>query len=99
MREKIRQLRPAFTAASVFLEFARLSANCCWLICKKARSSAALVWYVAAAAGDAQAKLLHFVMIKPSHYDDGYPIQWVRSAIPFHRKSVAGWRAPRFHRT
>src|SRR5271166_4608135 len=27
--------------------------------------------------------LFHFVMIKPSHYDDdGYPIQWVRSAIP-----------------
>ncbi len=27
--------------------------------------------------------LLHFVMIKPTHYDDdGYPIQWVRSAIP-----------------
>ena len=26
---------------------------------------------------------LHFVLIKPSHYDDdGYPIQWVRSAIP-----------------
>jgi hypothetical protein len=26
---------------------------------------------------------LHFVMIKPSHYDDdGYPIQWLRSAIP-----------------
>jgi len=25
----------------------------------------------------------HFVMIKPTHYDDdGYPIQWVRSAIP-----------------
>jgi hypothetical protein len=25
----------------------------------------------------------HFVMIKPSHYDDeGYPIQWIRSAIP-----------------
>jgi hypothetical protein len=22
------------------------------------------------------------VMIKPSHYDDGYPIQWIRSAIP-----------------
>ena len=36
-----------------------------------------------ASRGDAQAKLLHFVMIKPSHYDDdGYPIQWVRSAIP-----------------
>ncbi|MCC6887778.1 MAG: radical SAM protein [Hyphomicrobiales bacterium] len=27
--------------------------------------------------------LMHFVMIKPSHYDDdGYPIQWIRSAIP-----------------
>ncbi|HEY1362467.1 MAG TPA: radical SAM protein [Xanthobacteraceae bacterium] len=26
---------------------------------------------------------LHFVMIKPTHYDDnGYPIQWFRSAIP-----------------
>jgi hypothetical protein len=25
----------------------------------------------------------HFVMIKPSHYDsDGYPIQWLRSAMP-----------------
>src|SRR2546428_12181939 len=31
----------------------------------------------------AQRTLFHFVMIKPSHYDDdGYPIQWVRSAIP-----------------
>lgn len=31
-----------------------------------------------ARAGD-----FHFVMIKPSHYDDeGYPIQWIRSAIP-----------------
>jgi hypothetical protein len=29
------------------------------------------------------ADVLHFVMIKPSHYDDdGYPIQWLRSAIP-----------------
>ena len=28
-------------------------------------------------------EFFHFVMIKPSHYDDdGYPIQWVRSAIP-----------------
>jgi hypothetical protein len=27
--------------------------------------------------------LFHLVMIKPSHYDDdGYPIQWFRSAIP-----------------
>jgi hypothetical protein len=31
-----------------------------------------------ARAGD-----FHFVMIKPSHHDDeGYPIQWIRSAIP-----------------
>src|SRR5215470_2868844 len=30
-----------------------------------------------------KAALFHFVMIKPTHYDDdGYPIQWVRSAIP-----------------
>ena len=29
------------------------------------------------------AGVFHLVMIKPSHYDDdGYPIQWVRSAIP-----------------
>jgi hypothetical protein len=36
-----------------------------------------------ASRGDAQANVLHFVMIKPSHYDDdGYPIQWIRSAIP-----------------
>ena len=29
------------------------------------------------------ANVFHFVMVKPSHYDDdGYPIQWVRSAIP-----------------
>ena len=27
--------------------------------------------------------LFHFVMIKPTHYDDdGYPIQWIRSAVP-----------------
>src|SRR4051794_21651096 len=32
---------------------------------------------------DAAPALLHFVLIKPSHYDDdGYPIQWLRSAIP-----------------
>ena len=31
----------------------------------------------------APVRLFHLVMIKPSHYDDnGYPIQWVRSAIP-----------------
>ncbi|MET0630440.1 MAG: radical SAM protein [Xanthobacteraceae bacterium] len=33
------------------------------------------------AGGDAA--LFHFVMIKPTHYDDdGYPIQWFKSAIP-----------------
>ena len=32
---------------------------------------------------DRGAALFHFVMIKPTHYDDdGYPIQWLRSAIP-----------------
>jgi len=32
---------------------------------------------------DPNSRLLHFVIIKPSHYDDhGYPIQWFRSAIP-----------------
>jgi len=31
----------------------------------------------------ADPELFHFVIIKPSHYDaDGYPIQWLRSAIP-----------------
>jgi hypothetical protein len=30
-----------------------------------------------------EAIVFHFLMIKPTHYDDaGYPIQWVRSAIP-----------------
>src|SRR5579862_1438117 len=34
-------------------------------------------------AAPGNANVLHFVMVKPSHYDDdGYPIQWVRSAIP-----------------
>ena len=32
---------------------------------------------------DGDSTLFHFVMIKPTHYDDeGYPIQWLRSAIP-----------------
>src|SRR6266699_1691039 len=31
----------------------------------------------------ASASLFHLVLIKPSHYDDdGYPIQWFRSALP-----------------
>jgi hypothetical protein len=35
------------------------------------------------ASADAQQPLFHLVMIKPTHYDeDGYSIQWFRSAIP-----------------
>ncbi len=37
----------------------------------------------AGAAQEARPDIFHFVMIKPTHYDDqGYPIQWLRSAIP-----------------
>src|SRR3974390_792427 len=36
-----------------------------------------------AAHNTTRANVFHLVLIKPSHYDDaGYPIQWVRSAIP-----------------
>src|SRR5262245_50611957 len=32
---------------------------------------------------DKSNSVFHFVMVKPTHYDDdGYPIQWFRSAIP-----------------
>src|ERR1700680_2806696 len=32
---------------------------------------------------DSSPAIFHFVVIKPTHYDDdGYPIQWFRSAIP-----------------
>ena len=35
------------------------------------------------AISTADGAIFHFVMIKPTHYDDdGYPIQWFRSAIP-----------------
>jgi hypothetical protein len=35
------------------------------------------------AKSSAAVEALHLVLIKPTHYDDdGYPIQWVRSAIP-----------------
>ena len=37
----------------------------------------------APASPDNRPGQFHFVMIKPTHYDDdGYPIQWLRSAIP-----------------
>src|SRR3974390_2766100 len=36
-----------------------------------------------AAHNTTRANVFHLVLIKPSHYDDdGYPLQWVRSAIP-----------------
>ena len=40
-----------------------------------------------------QPRLFHFVMIKPTHYDDdGYPIQWLRSAIPSNTLAcLNGW--------
>lgn len=35
------------------------------------------------AARPRERQLFHFIVIKPTHYDDdGYPIQWLRSAIP-----------------
>jgi len=35
------------------------------------------------------ARIFHFVMIKPTHYDDaGYPIQWMRSDIPSNSLAV-----------
>jgi len=35
------------------------------------------------ASNDGESGIFHLVMVKPSHYDDdGYPIQWIRSAIP-----------------
>ena len=51
------------------------------------------------AASAQKAGLFHFVMIKPTHYDDdGYPIQWLRSAIPSNTlaclNALARGRAP-----
>ncbi len=38
---------------------------------------------MAAALPTSHHDVFHFVMIKPTHYDDdGYPIQWLRSALP-----------------
>ena len=49
-----------------------------------AATPAGEAWIMAGPRREAGLKpLFHFVMIKPSHYDDeGYPIQWFRSAIP-----------------
>ncbi len=39
--------------------------------------------HMTTAPGPEGDRVFHLVMIKPSHYDDdGYPIQWIRSAIP-----------------
>src|SRR5690348_1902220 len=39
--------------------------------------------------GAAHRKTFHFVLIKPSHYDDdGYVIQWLRSAVPSNSLAV-----------
>src|SRR6185503_1783869 len=40
-------------------------------------------WAMSRASAGGEPGLFHFVMVKPTHYDDdGYPIQWFRSAIP-----------------
>ena len=42
-----------------------------------------LVRFVTVAPPKSDASLFHLVLIKPTHYDDdGYPIQWVKAAIP-----------------
>jgi hypothetical protein len=39
--------------------------------------------YVTRSSKPGAKRQFHLVMIKPSHYDDnGYVIQWIRSAIP-----------------
>jgi hypothetical protein len=51
-----------------------------------------------------QRQAFHFVMIKPSHYDDdGYPILWARSDIPSNTLAAlnglaATGRQPKFAR-
>jgi hypothetical protein len=44
-------------------------------------------------------RLFHFVMIKPTHYDDdGYPILWFRSAIPSNTLACLNGLAEDAHR-
>jgi hypothetical protein len=48
---------------------------------------------------DLAGRLFHFVMIKPTHYDDdGYPIQWFRSAIPSNTLACLNGLAEDAHR-
>src|SRR5262249_3834638 len=47
----------------------------------------AMTWLRRSTGGSRRAgtarEIFHLVLIKPSHYDDaGYPIQWVKAAIP-----------------
>ena len=49
--------------------------------------------------GLAGRRLFHFVMIKPTHYDDdGYPILWFRSAIPSNTLACLNGLAEDAHR-
>lgn len=44
-------------------------------------------------------RLFHFVMIKPTHYDDdGYPILWFRTAIPSNTLACLNGLAEDAHR-
>ena len=44
-------------------------------------------------------RLFHFVMIKPTHYDDeGYPILWFRSAVPSNTLACLNGLAEDAHR-
>ena len=48
---------------------------------------------------DTRQRQFHFVMIKPTHYDDdGYPIQWFRSAIPSNTLACLNGLAEDAHR-
>jgi hypothetical protein len=48
---------------------------------------------------DQRPRLFHVVMIKPTHYDDdGYPIQWFRSAIPSNTLACLNGLAEDAHR-
>jgi Radical SAM superfamily len=53
------------------------------MFCVAGAANQAMKMKMLSGAAKRNAALFHFVMIKPTHYDDdGYPIQWFRSAIP-----------------
>src|ERR1700687_2606069 len=48
---------------------------------------------------DSSPAIFPFVMIKPTHYDDdGYPIQWFRSAVPSNTLACLNGLAENAHR-